>query len=136
MENTIMSVIRGGHYDLNRIIDRIHYYHASGDLTDAQCESLIEAARSNAISTMGVDAKTEILALWDAVHELQRQVSALHEPENGEEPETAPEFVQPTGAHDAYNTGDRVTFGGKVYECRMNNCVWSPEAYPAGWREA
>ena len=34
MENTILSVIRGGHYDLNKLLDRIRYYHASGDLTD------------------------------------------------------------------------------------------------------
>lgn len=44
-----------------------------------------------------------------------------------------PDFKQPTGAHDAYNTGDKVTFNGKHYICKINACVWSPEAYPAGW---
>ena len=139
MENVIMAVIRGGKYDLEKIIDRIRFYHASGDLTDDQCASLIQTARDRAAETMGVDSRTEILALWDAVRQLQRRVDAL---ENGEEdndeeevPEDIPEYVQPTGAHDAYNTGDRVRFKDKVYECMMDHCVWNPEVYPAGWNE-
>jgi hypothetical protein len=44
-----------------------------------------------------------------------------------------PEFVQPTGAQDAYNTGDKVTFDSKHYICKMDNCTWSPDAYPAAW---
>lgn len=47
-----------------------------------------------------------------------------------------PDFVQPTGAHDAYNTGDKITFEGKRYICQMDNCAYSPSAYPAGWKEA
>lgn len=50
------------------------------------------------------------------------------------EPSGAPEFVQPTGAHDAYNTGDRVTYGGKVYESTMDGNAYSPDAYPQGWK--
>lgn len=44
-----------------------------------------------------------------------------------------PEWIQPTGSHDAYNTGDRVTFNSIVYESLIDGNVWSPEAYPAGW---
>ena len=46
-----------------------------------------------------------------------------------------PEWVQPTGSHDAYNTGDRVTFNGLVYESLIDGNVWSPEAYAAGWKK-
>ena len=46
-----------------------------------------------------------------------------------------PEFVQPTGAHDAYNKGDKVTFEGKHYISLMDGNVYSPTAYPAGWQE-
>ena len=46
-----------------------------------------------------------------------------------------PEFVQPTGAHDSYKKGDRVRFKGKNYESLMGGNVWSPAAYPAGWKE-
>ncbi len=50
------------------------------------------------------------------------------------EPDEIPAWVQPTGAHDAYNVGDRVSFAGNVYESAINANVWSPAVYPAGWR--
>ena len=46
-----------------------------------------------------------------------------------------PEFVQPTGAHDAYNKGDKVTFESKHYISLIDGNVYSPTAYPAGWQE-
>ena len=46
-----------------------------------------------------------------------------------------PEFVQPTGAHDAYNKGDKVTFNGKHYISLIDANVYSPAVYPAGWQE-
>jgi hypothetical protein len=53
----------------------------------------------------------------------------------GTEPEAPAEWVQPTGAGDAYNIGDRVTFEGKAYESLIDGNTWSPTAYPAGWQE-
>lgn len=44
------------------------------------------------------------------------------------------EFKQPSGAHDAYNKGDKVTFGGKKYESLIDGNTYSPTAYPAGWK--
>ena len=56
------------------------------------------------------------------------------EPEpDPEEPTTYPEWVQPTGAHDAYNTGDIVNYNGTLYRSLIDGNVWSPEAYPQGW---
>ena len=49
--------------------------------------------------------------------------------------ETIPDFVQPTGAHDAYKKGDRVKFEGKIYESLIDANTYSPSAYPAGWKE-
>ena len=49
--------------------------------------------------------------------------------------EEFPEWVQPTGQHDAYMTGDKVTFKSKHYESVIDYNTWSPEAYPAGWKE-
>ena len=43
--------------------------------------------------------------------------------------------MQPTGAHDAYNLGDRVTYSGRIYESIINGNVWSPDVYPDGWKE-
>lgn len=45
-----------------------------------------------------------------------------------------PEFVQPTGAQDAYQTGDKVTYNGKHYISLADNNVWSPDAYPDFWK--
>lgn len=50
------------------------------------------------------------------------------------EDDTVPEFVQPSGSHDAYNKGDRVMFEGKVYESLIDGNTWSPSAYPSGWQ--
>ena len=49
--------------------------------------------------------------------------------------ETIPDFVQPTGAHDAYKKGDKVRFNGKVYESLIDANAYSPSDYPAGWKE-
>ena len=54
-------------------------------------------------------------------------------PEPAPEPEEWPEWVQPTGAHDCYNTGDKVTYNGQHYVSKIDGNVWSPDAYPAGW---
>ena len=58
------------------------------------------------------------------------------EPSNPDTPtDTIKDFVQPTGAHDAYKKGDKVRFENKIYESLIDNNVYSPSAYPAGWKE-
>ena len=58
------------------------------------------------------------------------------EPETPDTPtDNIKDFVQPTGAHDAYAKGDKVRFNGKVYESLIDNNAYSPSAYPAGWKE-
>lgn len=52
-------------------------------------------------------------------------------------PGEIPTWKQPTGAQDAYQTGDKVhypTADGPVYESLIDNNTWSPDAYQAGWR--
>ena len=44
-----------------------------------------------------------------------------------------PEWVQPTGAHDAYNTGDKVSYNGKHYVCTIDANTYAPDVY--GWKE-
>lgn len=53
--------------------------------------------------------------------------------ENVTEGSAPAEWVQPTGVHDAYQTGDRVTFEGQVYRSLIDGNTWSPTAYPQGW---
>ena len=52
-------------------------------------------------------------------------------------PGVIPVWKQPTGAQDAYQKGDEVRYpdeDGAVYESLIDANVYSPEAYPAGWR--
>ena len=47
--------------------------------------------------------------------------------------------TRPTGAHDAYYNGDKVTYNGKHYVCIAPDgtaCVWSPDVYPSYWQAA
>ena len=44
-----------------------------------------------------------------------------------------PEWVQPLGASDAYNTGDVVSYKGVLYKSTIDNNVWTPDTYPQGW---
>ena len=53
-------------------------------------------------------------------------------------PGVIPVWKQPTGAHDAYNKGDRVRYpdeDGVIYESLIDANVYSPDAYPQGWKE-
>lgn len=45
-----------------------------------------------------------------------------------------PEWQQPDSTN-PYMKGDKVTFEGKTYESLIDNNIWSPTAYPAGWKE-
>ena len=45
-----------------------------------------------------------------------------------------PEWEQPDSTN-GYQIGDRVMFENKIYESLIDNNIWSPIAYPAGWRE-
>ena len=49
------------------------------------------------------------------------------------EPGTIPEWKQPTGAQDAYMTGDKVRHNDKVWQSAMDYNVYEPGVY--GWDE-
>ena len=63
------------------------------------------------------------------------QTPALYTPlgVTAEAPDEIPEWRQPLGSEDAYHTGDRVKYEGKVYESTVDNNVWTPGVY--GWTE-
>ena len=44
-----------------------------------------------------------------------------------------PEWKQPTGAHDAYQNGDKVSHNGKHWISDVDGNVWEPGVY--GWSE-
>lgn len=49
-----------------------------------------------------------------------------------EEPENILPWTQPDSTN-AYSIGDKVIFEEEVYESLIDNNVWSPADYPAGW---
>lgn len=136
MKNIFLSVIRRGNFDLNGILKRIDEYHVDGKLTDEDRAEVIAEARCYA--TPGVNPTNEIQMLWAAVKKLTARVDALEggSPDGGSDT-TAKDFVQPTGAHDAYIAGDMVSYNGKTYTCIAPEgvaCVWSPDAMPGYWQ--
>ena len=122
MRTIFEQVISRGDYDLTAMLQNIDRYHIEGKLTDEERESLYALAREGAQPVY--DYAAEIEAIWAAIRELQGQA---------QDPEEWPEFVQPTGAHDAYGVGAQVTYNGQRYRCKLANCVWSPDAYPDAW---
>ena len=44
-----------------------------------------------------------------------------------------PVWSQPTGAHDAYNAGDVVSYNGSLYRSLIDGNVYAQDTYPAGW---
>ncbi len=44
-----------------------------------------------------------------------------------------PEWEQPNSTN-PYSKGNKVMFNGSVYESLIDGNVWSPEAYPDGWK--
>ena len=51
----------------------------------------------------------------------------------GDPSEEWPEWSQPIGAHDAYNSGDKVSHNGKHWTSNVDANVWEPGVY--GWTE-
>ena len=49
-------------------------------------------------------------------------------------PDVIPEWVQPTGAHDAWPLGAVVTYNGALYESVVDANVWVPGSDPSLWR--
>lgn len=52
----------------------------------------------------------------------------------GLDAEGYPVWSKPTGAHDAYNTGDIVDYNGTLYQSLIDGNIYSPDEYPAGWK--
>ena len=127
MKELFEQVIALKNYDLKALLANIDQYHIEGRLADEERQELTQKARDGAAQEY--DYKGEIDALWAAVRALQQSVSLPAEQDEW------PEYVQPTGAGTAYQVGDKVTFKGVRYVCRLPLCVWSPADYPIGWQK-
>lgn len=142
MFETFKTIIEAGGYALADLLARIRTMYATGDLTEAQLGELTDLAREHADpedSYAPVLERVTALERWQA--DVESRLAALESDTGGtgepapEPSDEWPEYVQPTGAHDAYHTGDRITWQGRHYTCTMDGCVWSPTDYPQAWKE-
>ena len=142
MYEVIKNVINNKDYKLEDILYKINKMWIENAITEEEKIELDSLARQNAKAENSyASLQEQIDKLYIDMKELEARISLL-EQEDGQEVEEPtepveeyPEYVQPTGAHDAYNTGDKITYNAKKYVCKMDGCVWSPDTYPAGWEE-
>lgn len=153
MYEIIKNVIQSKDYELRDMLYKINKMYIESYITEDQKSELDKLARANANAENSYapiqeqidkafskisDLKTTIeanaiglSALKEAVEKLGAKIETpVEEPK-----EEYPEYIQPTGAHDAYHVGDKITYNGKKYICKLDNCVWDPDTYPAGWQE-
>lgn len=145
MHEIIKAVIESGRYELADMLGKIDTIWIQGDLTDNQRTELVELARGNADPTNSyADVRHQLDSIFANLEDIAKEILAMREDiaqlQGGTalplpEPDEWPEYVAPTGAHDAYKVGDKITFKGAHYICKMDGCVWDPETYPAGWEK-
>lgn len=138
MFNIFKNVIETSDFDLRDILNKIEESYIKSSLSKEEQTELEEMARKHA------KPENSYASLQSQIDDLARRIEALESDvkelkgESTEEPtepvEEYPEYVQPTGAHDAYKVGDKITYNGKHYECIFDNCVWNPDEYPQGWK--
>lgn len=138
MYEIIETVINSGNFELNDIMKKIDIIWLQGGITDNERMQLIESARENAIPEASyAPLQEQIDVLAEKISGQENRVEMLESGEPSVQPPVVedewPEYKQPTGAHDAYQAGDKITYNGKHYVCKMDGCVWTPDAYPAGW---
>lgn len=144
MYEIVKNVINSKTYELTDILTKIGTLWVQGSLTSEQRTELTALARQNADPAASyAPLQEQIDALADRMDALTVRVSVLEQSgeTGGDEPEEPaeewPEYIQPTGAHDAYHNGDKVTWNGQHYTCiapEGTACVWDPDTYPAYWQ--
>lgn len=147
MYEKIKEVIESSRFELSDMLKKIDTIWLQGDITEEQKTELVKLAQEKANPENSyAPLQEQIDNLFKITDTLQTEVKTLSDKvtklEGGEiepEPSSAeyPEYKQPTGSHDAYYKGDKVTFKGKKYICIAPDdyaVVWNPEEYPAYWQ--
>lgn len=140
MYEIIKNVIQSKVYELRDMLYKINKMYIESYITETQKIELDELARNNANAENSyAPVQEQINNIYNELAQIKSQLNTLlenvEEPSEPSETDEYPEFVQPTGAHDCYNTGAKITFKGNRYTCLIDGCVWSPEEYPQGWKK-
>lgn len=138
MFNLIKEVINSKSYKLEDMLYKINKMYIESYISEQEKTELDNLAReyANPINSYS-PLQEQIDNMYIKISNLENRIAILENSdpvEPGQEDEY-PEFVQPTGAHNCYNKGDKIIYNGKKYICKMDGCVWSPDAYPAAWEE-
>lgn len=136
MYSIFKNVIESGNYELSDMLRKIDTKWLENELTDDERTELVRLAREKAIaenSFANADARFD--DIYRQLKDLTDRVVIL---EGGtEEPvDEYPEYKAPTGAHDAYHTGDKITYYGHKYICIAPEgvaVVWNPDVMPDYW---
>lgn len=140
MYEAIKNAINNTEFELATTIQKIDTLWIESKITDEQRAELIELAREKANPENSyTPLQEQIDSIYTEIDRMKNRLDTLEGKEEPTEPEEPvdeyPEYVQPTGAHNAYNTGDKITYNNKKYVCKINGCVWNPDVYPQGWEK-
>lgn len=131
MYKIIKSVIESKDYKLEDILYKINKMYIEDRITDTEKTELDNLAREYAKAENSYDIQKQLDNIFARLETLESK-DKIEEPVEQEEYK---EFIQPTGSHDSYKTGDKVIFKDRKYICKLDDCAWSPETYPQAWEE-
>lgn len=126
MYNSVLIVIQSGEYNLSDLTKKIDTLWLKSYLTDDERESLTKLAIEKANPDAGLPSFSERMA------ELEKRVSKLEgNLSSGGDSGSSdwPEWVRPTGAHNAYAKGSQVTHNGERYVSKIDANVWEPGVF-------
>lgn len=140
MYQIIKNVILSKDYELRDILYKINKMYIESTITEEEKTELDELARTNAIAKNSyASLEEQVENIYSEIDSIKSRLATLENTEEPEEPiepvDEYPLYKQPSGAHDAYKVGDKITYNGKKYVCKLDGCVWTPDDYPAGWEE-
>ena len=136
MYEIIKNVIESKDYKLEEMLYKINKMYIESAITETEKTELDSLARQNANTESSyAPLQKQIDNIYKELELIKANIGEIKGEEAEEPVDEYPEYVAPSEAHDAYNTGDKITYNGKKYVCKMDGCVWNPDTYPQGWQE-
>lgn len=139
MFDIIKNVIKTKDFELRDILYKINKMWIEAQISEDEKTELDELARENAVAENSyASLKEQVENIYSELDSIKSRLATLESTEESpteptEPVDEYPEYQQPTGAHDAYKVGDKITYNGKKYICKLDGCVWTPDDYPQGW---
>ena len=135
MFDLIRNIILTGRFELSDLMNKIDTLWLQGSLTDAQKSAAIALAREKTTPDMGY------AGIEARMKNCEEQIALILSHLFGENVQDEyPAWQQPTGAHNAYYTGSKMTFtDGKRYVCIAPAdyaVTYGPDLLPDMWQSA